>query len=50
MVVRTIGEKAMSTGFIILFIAWAITTVENIFLLWYLQKHIWRKEKQIEEL
>ena len=40
----------MSTGFIILFIAWAISTVEYILLLWYLQKHIWRKDKQIEEL
>ena len=33
----------MSTSFIILYIAWVISTLENIFLLWYLQKHIWRK-------
>lgn len=45
MVVRKVGEKIMSTSFIILFIAFAITTVENIFLLWYLKKYVWRKYK-----
>lgn len=33
----------MTTGFIILFIAFVISTCYNIFLLWYIQKEIWKK-------
>lgn len=33
----------MITGFIALFIAFVISTCNNIFLLWYIWKEIWKK-------
>ena len=38
----------MSIGFILLFIAWAVSICYNIFLLWYIQKNIWKKENKEE--
>lgn len=34
----------MNTEFLLLFIAFVISTCYNIFLLWYIQKNIWKKE------
>lgn len=35
----------MTTGFVLLFIAWAVSTCCNIFLLWYLQKVLRNNDK-----